>query len=663
MHFLRFLRRVSPLFAFAAVLSFLPAAASATLADGPCGPSAIWSLSTQSSAPNVLALNISGTGAITSNPWLEIGESLGKAGFNVTIEEGITEIGASVFKDSCIFGLVLPDTLTTIGDSAFEHFNPGFDVVGLDFVFGPNVSIIGNRAFYNGTMKHYYFLSDDISCGSEIFGDSINITYVYGMHETELEEAVTNAGNNNLYWHELSGALSDTTAWAVRPDTFDHSEPYENIRIYGSGPIPDYNISNRSPVPNATFISVEEGITRLGAQSLWKNTNLEELLLPSTLTSIGDFALGGNKNLKTTPLPDSVLEIGFDSFANCASLSYVTLPPLLTEIPMEAFLGCTNLALESLPPGIEVIDSGAFNGVGDKMTFTIPTSVTTIDPSAFTNCTSPISYYATHAAAVAARQPSWQELMITGRAGPDITWTLDGNYHLVFSGSGDMDTTASRSPWGQDIVSIEMDDRITSIANSAFYDCKKLTTARLSQGLTSIGQDAFKHCTALTIEGDKLPDPLVSIGSYAFSDCSQLKLNLLPAALLSLSDGVFYGCGSGLSFVIMPDVIVEKYVFCDCTSPIRYFTTNESALASMKDSTTTDLSEYWIPLQYGDMNLDRSVDVGDTQNAFYSYTAGSNPGRDGKLCGDVNGDGTIDLQDAQLMLLNILYGEQFPIER
>ena len=79
MHFLRFLRRVSPLFALAAVLSFLPAAASATLADGPCGPSATWSLSTQSSAPNVLALNISGTGAITSNPWLEIGESLGKS--------------------------------------------------------------------------------------------------------------------------------------------------------------------------------------------------------------------------------------------------------------------------------------------------------------------------------------------------------------------------------------------------------------------------------------------------------------------------------------------------------------------------------------------------------------------------------------------------------
>nr|WP_206672332.1 hypothetical protein [Pseudoflavonifractor sp. BIOML-A9] len=95
MHFIKFLRRVSPLFALVAVLSFLPAAASATLAEGPCGPSATWSLSTQPSAPNVLALNISGTGAITSNPWLEIGESLGRTGFNVTIEEGITEIGAS----------------------------------------------------------------------------------------------------------------------------------------------------------------------------------------------------------------------------------------------------------------------------------------------------------------------------------------------------------------------------------------------------------------------------------------------------------------------------------------------------------------------------------------------------------------------------------------
>ena len=40
----------------------------------------------------------------------------------------------------------------------------------------------------------------------------------------------------------------------------------------------------------------------------------------------------------------------------------------------------------------------------------------------------------------------------------------------------------------------------------------------LPAGVTSIGEDAFRYCTALT--SIDIPEGVTSIGSWAFTDCS-----------------------------------------------------------------------------------------------------------------------------------------------
>ena len=58
------------------------------------------------------------------------------------------------------------------------------------------------------------------------------------------------------------------------------------------------------------------------------------------------------------------------------------------------------------------------------------------------------------------------------------------------------------------------------IANSAFYECRGLSSLTLGNGITKIGNYAFSGCSRLT--KIVLPKSVVQIDSRAFERCSRL---------------------------------------------------------------------------------------------------------------------------------------------
>ena len=72
----------------------------------------------------------------------------------------------------------------------------------------------------------------------------------------------------------------------------------------------------------------------------------------------------------------------------------------------------------------------------------------------------------------------------------------------------------------------------------AFYNCSKLTSVTIGNGVTSIGSNAFYNCTGLT--SVTIGNSVTSIGSYAFFQCSNLEYNEYNNALYLGNEGNKY---------------------------------------------------------------------------------------------------------------------------
>ena len=89
---------------------------------------------------------------------------------------------------------------------------------------------------------------------------------------------------------------------------------------------------------------------------------------------------------------------------------------------------------------------------------------------------------------------------------------------------------------------------VTSIGDQAFRGCSALTSVTFAEGsqLTSIGEYAFRDCSALT--SIVIPDSVTSIGDQAFCGCSALTSVTIPAGVTSIGDYAFYNC-SQLTYI------------------------------------------------------------------------------------------------------------------
>jgi len=104
-----------------------------------------------------------------------------------------------------------------------------------------------------------------------------------------------------------------------------------------------------------------------------------------------------------------------------------------------------------------------------------------------------------------------------------------------------------------------------SIFRSAFSDCEELLEVQLCEGLTKIGQDAFRRCTSL--RHIKIPSSVKVIKMGAFNDCHNLETVELCEGLEYIEGNVFRGCKS-LKRISIPSTVkqIGGGAFLDCTS-------------------------------------------------------------------------------------------------
>ena len=192
----------------------------------------------------------------------------------------------------------------------------------------------------------------------------------------------------------------------------------------------------------------------------------------------------------------------------------------------------------------------------------------------------------------------------SGTCGTNLTWTLDTESGiLTISGTGAMTNYSyANALWYSyrtSVTSAVISDGVTSIGNCAFYYCSSLTSVTIPNSVTSIGNSAFSSCSSLT--SVTIGNSVTSIGYDAFptnavqeihftdtmeewctksfnpgsiSSSYTLYINgeavtnaVIPNSVTSIANYAFYGCTSVTSVEIPNSVTsIANYAFYGCTS-------------------------------------------------------------------------------------------------
>ena len=141
---------------------------------------------------------------------------------------------------------------------------------------------------------------------------------------------------------------------------------------------------------------------------------------------------------------------------------------------------------------------------------------------------------------------SAEENLNSGTCGDGLTWALDAEGILRISGLGameDYDSGAGRAPWyglREDILSVYVDQGVTSIGDYGFYGLDKLDSVVLGEDVARIGSCGFSGCGALSYV--QLPESIAEIGVAAFENCASLVEMQIPEKVRRIESRTFYGC-------------------------------------------------------------------------------------------------------------------------
>lgn len=572
----------------------------ATTYSDSCGETLSWSLDTHTGA-----LTVRGEGEMRG--WNEPGKAPWSAHASlirsVTIENGVTSVGACAFMDcENLVAVTLADSVEKLDYAAFAG------CTALKTVEAPNgLRGLGICLFYGcRSIEHvelhsalkeipaYAFFQcrslSEIHIPSKVehicegaFADCLSLSQVFlegtvnsidsgaflncsnlaALHMEDgfpasaaayafsgtPEDAVVFSNQATAQWTDGDGVsrknISNSSGSCGGSVSWQVDPVAGILSISGEGNVQDYAANDAPWYPYRSYIKtieVAENIRAIGSYAFSGLDLAVSVSLPQSLTGIGDYAFADCSSLASVDLPDGLTFLGEGAFCGCASLEEVSIPAALTSIEPYAFMLCVSLRFVKLPDGLLSIGYGAFYLCPKLSVPALPSQLRSIDDWAFARCIGIREITLPHALDSLGAYAFYACESLSSINIPDKLTNIPA---YAFSQTA--------------LASITLPGSVTVVYESAFEFCEHLRTVTLSESTTALGDSVFYGCSELSkinlcqvqeigtmafmasgLESVTLPSSIRSVGPYAFADCSSLTEIRSDAAAFSIRDGVLY---------------------------------------------------------------------------------------------------------------------------
>lgn len=320
----------------------------------------------------------------------------------------ITKIGDSAFEETGLKEIILPATITFIGNNAFS----GIDYVTINATkvpslggsFGQNaVVLVPEEALnaYKTTDVWKDFAGQIIAIGAKLDYD---VKTTAQDNAPGLLQQLDRNNLNNIVSLKVSGTINgyDIMLFRNKMDNLHHLDLSDADIVANPYEYYEGNCTQDSILGNYAFSELDKLITVKCPKSVkqiygaFKNcNNLRSVVLPEQLEYIGkeeDWGSGNGPFSNCVNLKNIIFngckEIGNNTFYGCSAIQQINIPEGVTRIGENAFYGCRSLESIIIPNGVETIEMSAFESCDNLRKINFPPSLKTINRFAFRYCSS-----------------------------------------------------------------------------------------------------------------------------------------------------------------------------------------------------------------------------------------------------------------------------------